>query len=105
MRIARFGDNRLGLVDGYVLRDITQVTERLPQYQWPFPKGDQFIANLDLMRRTIKSAADAAARVPVTELKLLSPVANPAAFALLSHHSLLGLPHNGAPKNRTKDAP
>lgn len=77
MRIARFGDNRLGLVDGYVLRDITQVTERLPQYRWPFPKGDQFVANLDLMRRTIKDAADAAARIPVTELKLLSPVANP----------------------------
>ena len=77
MRLARFGDNRLGLVEGYVLRDITQVTERLPQYRWPFPVGDQFIANLDAMRRTIKDAAGAAARISVTDLKLLSPLANP----------------------------
>jgi len=77
MRLARYGDNRLGLVDGYVLRDITQITERLPQYRWPLPVGDQLIAHLDGLRRTIKGASDAAARIPVTELKLLSPVANP----------------------------
>lgn len=77
MRLARFGDNRLGLVDGYVLRDITQVTERLPSYRWPLPVGDQLVANLETMRRTIKSAGDAAARIPATEVKLLSPVANP----------------------------
>jgi 2-keto-4-pentenoate hydratase/2-oxohepta-3-ene-1,7-dioic acid hydratase in catechol pathway len=77
MRLARFGDNRLGLVDGYVLRDITQVTERLPSLRWPFPAGDQFVAHLDTMRRMIRSAGDAAARIPVTDVKLLSPVANP----------------------------
>jgi 2-keto-4-pentenoate hydratase/2-oxohepta-3-ene-1,7-dioic acid hydratase in catechol pathway len=77
MRLARFADNRLGLVEGYVLRDITQVTERLPQHRWPFPVGDQFITNLDAMRRAIKGASEAAARIPVTDVKLLSPIANP----------------------------
>lgn len=77
MRLARFGDNRLGLVEGYVLRDITHVLERLPAFRWPFPAGDQFIAHLDTLRRTIKGATDAAARIPVTDVKLLSPVANP----------------------------
>jgi 2-keto-4-pentenoate hydratase/2-oxohepta-3-ene-1,7-dioic acid hydratase in catechol pathway len=77
MRLARFGDNRLALVEGYVLRDITQVTERLPQYRWPLPVGDQFIANLDAMRRAIKGASEAATRIPVTDVKLLSPIANP----------------------------
>ena len=77
MRLARFADNRLGLVEGYVLRDITQVTEQLPQHRWPFPVGDQFISNLDAMRRAIKGASEAAARIPVTDVKLLSPVANP----------------------------
>ncbi len=77
MRLARYGDNRLGLVDGYVLRDITQVTERLPQLRWPLPVGDQLIANLEGLRRSIKAASEAAARLPVTELKLLSPIANP----------------------------
>ena len=77
MRIARFGDNRLGLVEGYVLRDITLVTERMPHYRWPFPVGDQLIAHLESLRRTIKGAGEASARIPVTEVKLLSPVANP----------------------------
>jgi len=77
MRLARFGDNRLGLVDGYVLRDVTKIVDQFPLHRWPFPVGDQLIAHLDTLRRSIKSAADSAARVPVTELKLLSPVANP----------------------------
>lgn len=77
MRLARYGDNRLGLVDGYVLRDITQVTERLPNFRWPLPVGDQLIAHLEGLRRTIKGAGEASSRIPVTEVKLLSPVANP----------------------------
>jgi len=77
MRLARFGDNRLGLVDGYVLRDVTKIVDQLPAHRWPFPVGDQLIAQLDTLRRSIKGAAEAAARIPVTELKLLSPVANP----------------------------
>jgi 2-keto-4-pentenoate hydratase/2-oxohepta-3-ene-1,7-dioic acid hydratase in catechol pathway len=77
MRLARFGDNRLGLVEGYVLRDVTQVIERLPPQRWPQPVGDQLIANLDNLRPAIENAGIAAARLPVTETKLLSPVANP----------------------------
>src|SRR5690606_23170340 len=57
--------------------DITQITEKLPQVRWPLPPGDQFIANLERLRRPIKNAADAAARIPVTDVRLLSPVANP----------------------------
>jgi len=77
MRLARFGDNRLGLVEGYVLRDVSSIIECLPTQRWPFPFGDQLIAQLDTLRRAIKGAADGATRVPVTDLKLLSPVANP----------------------------
>jgi len=77
MRLARFGDNRLALVEGYVLRDITQVIERLPSQRWPFPVGDQLLANLENLRRAIASASDTAPRFPVSETTLLSPVANP----------------------------
>lgn len=77
MRLARFGDNRLGLVEGYVLRDVSSIIERLPAQRWPFPIGDQLIAQLDTLRRSIKVAADASARVTATDVKLLSPVANP----------------------------
>lgn len=77
MRIARFGDSRLGLVDGYVLREVTKVAEQLPPRRWPFPTGDQLIANLDHLRLAIHRAAEGSVRVPVTDVKLLSPVANP----------------------------
>lgn len=77
MRIARYGDHRLGLVDGYTLRDVTKVTTLFPPQPWPFPVGDQLIANLDRLRRAIHEAAAGSPRVPVTDVTLLSPVANP----------------------------
>lgn len=77
MRIARFGDNRLGLADGYALRDITRVAEQLPNLRWPLSPGDQLIANLERLRRAMREAAEGAARIPAGDVKLLSPVANP----------------------------
>jgi len=77
MRLCRYDDNRLGLVEGYTLRDVTRATEKLPQLRWPFPHGDQLIASLDIMRRAIEEAAEASPRKLVSEVKLLSPVANP----------------------------
>jgi 2-keto-4-pentenoate hydratase/2-oxohepta-3-ene-1,7-dioic acid hydratase in catechol pathway len=77
MRIARFGDNRLALADGYVLRDITRVTEQLPTLRWPLPRGDQLIAHLEQLRRGMRDAAESAPRIPASDVKLLSPVANP----------------------------
>ena len=77
MRLCRYDDNRLGLVEGYTLRDVTRATEKLPQLRWPFPHGDQLIASLDTMRNAIRDAAEASPRKLVSEVKLLSPVANP----------------------------
>lgn len=77
MRLCRYDDNRLGLVEGYTLRDVTRATEKLPQLRWPFPHGDQLIASLDTIKHAIKDAAEASPRKLVSDVKLLSPVANP----------------------------
>jgi 2-keto-4-pentenoate hydratase/2-oxohepta-3-ene-1,7-dioic acid hydratase in catechol pathway len=77
MRIARFGDTRLALADGYVLRDITRVAEQLPAQRWPRSAGDQLIANLERLRRAMRDAAEGAPRIPAGDVSLLSPVANP----------------------------
>jgi 2-keto-4-pentenoate hydratase/2-oxohepta-3-ene-1,7-dioic acid hydratase in catechol pathway len=77
MRLCLYDDNRLGLVEGYTLRDVTRATAKLPQLRWPFPHGDQLIASLDKMKHAIKDAAEASPRKLITEVKLLSPVANP----------------------------
>jgi len=73
MKLCRFDDNRLGVVEGESLRDITAALDLLPSYRYPFPRCDLLISNLDLIRSfTPESPA-----IPLSSVKLLSPVANP----------------------------
>lgn len=77
MRLCRFGEGRLGLVeDGYV-RDVTAALDVLPSRRYPFPRHDVFIENLDAVRSRIRAIAMATPATPVDGLKLLSPIANP----------------------------
>ena len=91
MRICRFnhksaGENRIGLVrDGEVF-DATAAMDALPAHRYPFPIGDQMIANLASLRPKMEAAADAAPGVPVGEVDFLSPVANPT--------KIIGVPQN-----------
>ncbi len=77
MRLARYDDDRLGVVEGDQVRDVSAVLERLPALRWPLPLGDVLIARLEDLRPEIaRLAADAPAK-PLAEVRLLSPVANP----------------------------
>ena len=77
MKICRFDDNRLGLVEGDVLRDVTAALDVLPGYGYPLPQFDPLIANLDALTARIKMLAPAAPVLPLTGRKWLAPVANP----------------------------
>ncbi|HXA72594.1 MAG TPA: fumarylacetoacetate hydrolase family protein [Stellaceae bacterium] len=77
MRLCRFDDDRLGLVTGEEVRDVTPVVERLPARRWPFPQGDPLIAGLDELKPAIAAEAKRAPVRPLAEVKLLSPIANP----------------------------
>ena len=77
MKICRFDDNRLGLIQGENVLDVSQALVVLPSLNWPFPRGDQFIANLDAAMAVIKDIRDTAPLKPISEVKFLSPVANP----------------------------
>jgi 2,4-diketo-3-deoxy-L-fuconate hydrolase len=77
MRLCRFDDDRLGLVAGEEVRDVTPVLERLPARRWPFPKGDPLIAALDELKPAIAAEAKSAPARPLAQVKLRSPVANP----------------------------
>ena len=77
MKICRFDDNRLGLVEGDVLRDVTAALDVLPSYGYPLPQFDPLIANLDALTARIKMLAPAAPVLPLTGRKWLAPVANP----------------------------
>ena len=76
MRFCRFGEGRLGLVEGSNVRDVTAALDALPGYRYPLPDYDVLIANLDAIAQRARSIA-AAPVLPLAGLKLLSPVANP----------------------------
>ena len=77
MKLCRFDDRRLGLVEDGRVRDVSAALETLPALRWPVPPGDQVIAHLDTLRPEIDRAAAAAPALDVGAVKLLSPVANP----------------------------
>jgi 2-keto-4-pentenoate hydratase/2-oxohepta-3-ene-1,7-dioic acid hydratase in catechol pathway len=77
MRLCRFGDGRLGLVEGTIVRDVTAALDVLPRFSYPLPQHDVFIANLDAVATRAGALAKDAPALPLDSLTLLSPVANP----------------------------
>lgn len=85
MKICRYqeradGPVRLGVVRGDMVHDVTAATDALPALRWPFPPGDQLIANLDRLRPAMEALADKAGGVPVADVLLRAPLANPGKF-------------------------
>ena len=78
MRLCRFDDNRLGVVDGPIIRDVTAALDVLPTQSYPFPTHDLLVEHLDRVveraRTLVPHGTDAA---DSTRSTLLSPVANP----------------------------
>ena len=77
MKICRFDDNRLGLVQGETVLDVTAALDALPAYRYPLPRTDQLIENLEMLKPHILEAAKGAKAIPLAQVKLVSPVANP----------------------------
>src|SRR5215216_3265461 len=77
MKLCRFGDDRLGVVEGDHVRDVTAALEVLPAYRYPLPCHDVLIANLDTVAARARAIVMQAPVVPLAGLALRSPVANP----------------------------
>jgi 2-keto-4-pentenoate hydratase/2-oxohepta-3-ene-1,7-dioic acid hydratase in catechol pathway len=77
MRLCRFGEGRIGVVDGSSVRDVTAALDILPSYRYPLPAFDVLIANLAKVTERVRTVAAGAPGVPASSIKLLSPVANP----------------------------
>jgi 2,4-didehydro-3-deoxy-L-rhamnonate hydrolase len=77
MRICRFDDDRLGVVDGGDVVDVTGVLEALPAVRWPYPPGDAVVAHWDTLAPLVRTAATNGARRPLSSVRLKSPIANP----------------------------
>ncbi len=77
MRICWFNDNRLGLVKGGKVFDVSKVLEKLPKPTYPHAKGgDPLIAHLPALRGDLEAAATGAG-LDIASVKFLSPVAAP----------------------------
>jgi 2-keto-4-pentenoate hydratase/2-oxohepta-3-ene-1,7-dioic acid hydratase in catechol pathway len=77
MRFCRYDDNRLGVVKDNCVHDVTSVLDELPPLKWPVPRGDHFFNHFDALRAEMEKMAQYAPGIPVDEVKLLSPIANP----------------------------
>lgn len=77
MRLCRFGDNRLGIVEGDTVRDVSAALTVLDVSVYPFPPHDVLIADLAKVRAAIGEVTDGAIHA-LEAVTLLSPVANPA---------------------------
>ncbi|MDB5916466.1 MAG: 2-hydroxyhepta-2,4-diene,7-dioate isomerase [Massilia sp.] len=77
MKICRFDDNRLGIVEGTVVRDVSAALDCLPRHGYPLPNYDPLIANLPRLRARIEAIAPHCRTRPLADIRLLSPIANP----------------------------
>jgi 2-keto-4-pentenoate hydratase/2-oxohepta-3-ene-1,7-dioic acid hydratase in catechol pathway len=77
MRLCRFDEGRLGLVESESVRDVTAALEVLPQVRYPLPKYDPLIAHLPQVLQRARAVASSAPVVPLAGRMLLSPIASP----------------------------
>ena len=77
MRICRFDENRVGLVIGEGIHDVTDALRSLPAWTYPLPVFDPFIANLAKLRPDLEEKSQHSVGKVLDGLRLLSPVANP----------------------------
>jgi len=77
MQLCRFDNDRLGLVEGDAVRDVTAALDVLTHYRYPLPRFDPLIAHLAAVRARIDSLAAGAPRRQLAGVKLLAPIANP----------------------------
>ena len=77
MKICRYNNNRLGVVEGDQVFDVTSALEVLPQVTWPLPVGDLMITHFDAVLAAVRKARPGAQAIPLASVHLNSPVANP----------------------------
>jgi 2-keto-4-pentenoate hydratase/2-oxohepta-3-ene-1,7-dioic acid hydratase in catechol pathway len=77
MKICRYDDDRLGIVQDDEVLDVTQALSAIPEQRWPLAQGDPFILHFKQVIAAAKKLAPKAKRKKLAKVKLLSPVANP----------------------------
>src|SRR5437764_15452961 len=77
MKICRYDDDRLGVVRGELIHDVTQAQTEIRAAAAYAMNGDAVIAALPAWRARLEEMAANAPGKPISAVKLLSPVARP----------------------------
>src|ERR1700728_4544669 len=77
MKLCRFDDDRLGVVRGNLIHDVTEAQTEIRKSSPYAMKGDAVLAALPQWRERIERMADKTPGQPVAQVKLLAPVARP----------------------------
>ena len=77
MRLCRFDRDRLGIVQGDEVLDVTKALSVIPEQRWPLAQGDPLILHFRKVLAAARKLAPRAKKKKLARVKLLSPVANP----------------------------
>ncbi|HEY6455478.1 MAG TPA: FAA hydrolase family protein, partial [Steroidobacteraceae bacterium] len=77
MKLCRFDHNRLGVVEGEQIADVSSALDLIPSARYPLPFADLLVLHLDAVRAAVTQLLPEAPRLPRDAVRLLSPVANP----------------------------
>jgi 2,4-didehydro-3-deoxy-L-rhamnonate hydrolase len=77
MKLCRFDEDRLGVVVGNMVHDVTAAQDEIRKSARYDMKGDAVIAALPIWRPRIEDMAKKATGKPLSSVKLLSPIARP----------------------------
>ena len=77
MRLCRYDDDRMGVVRGELVHDVTEAQTKIRAAAPYAMKGDAVIAALPAWRSRLEEMAAKAPGKPISAVKLLSPVARP----------------------------
>jgi 2,4-diketo-3-deoxy-L-fuconate hydrolase len=77
MKLCRYDDDKLGVVKGDMVHDVSAVQAEIRAAAPYAMKGDAVVAGLPKWRDKLQQAADKAPSKPIASVKLLPPVARP----------------------------
>jgi 2-keto-4-pentenoate hydratase/2-oxohepta-3-ene-1,7-dioic acid hydratase in catechol pathway len=77
MKLCRYDDDRLGVVRGDMVHDVTEAQTEIRKSSPYAMQGDAVVAALPQWRERLERMADKASGKPIAQLKLLAPVARP----------------------------
>ncbi len=77
MKLCRFNQNRLGVVEGNVILDVTAALEAIPAARWPALSGDPLLLHLEAIVAAAHELRPRAAHHALGKVTLHSPITQP----------------------------